>query len=153
MTLSRQSGAGVAISAARASQRGHVMVETALVFTVFSFLLIGIFDFAQFLFLHGALADRARNAARWGVAQESLDPEAVRNLVLYGSPARPGVDASPQLNLTPRQVEVRIRSQGTEENRLEVRIVNYPYRVISPWISGAYTAQPIVAAMPLGLNR
>ena len=129
------------------------MVETALIFSVFSFLLIGIFDFSQFLFLHGALADRARTAARWGAAMESVQLDAVRNMVMYGSPERAKDGTSPDFYLKPEHVEVRLRGDGTEENRLEVRIVNYPYRVISPWISGAYTAQPIVAAIPLGLNR
>ncbi|MBL8230574.1 MAG: pilus assembly protein [Bryobacterales bacterium] len=136
----------------RSRQRGHVMLETALVFTAFSFLLLGIFDFGHFLFVHSTLADRARTAARWGAALDEIDVRAVRNFVLYGTPAE-RAGSVPQYQLAPQYVEVRIRDTGTEEARLEVRIVNYPYRVISPWISGTYTAQPIVAAVPLGPDR
>lgn len=140
------------MSHGRVRQRGHVMLETALVFTAFSFLLLGTFDFAQFLFVHSTLADRARTAARWGAALEQADVGAIRNMVFYGTPAEQ-VGSVPHYHLAPEHVQVRIRDAGTEEARLEVRIVNYPYRVISPWISGMYTAQPIVAAVPLGPDR
>ena len=44
--------------------RGAVIIETGLVFVLFAFMLMGAFDFAQYLFVHQALVDRARSAAR-----------------------------------------------------------------------------------------
>ena len=47
--LRKKSGAG-----------GSVILETALIFLVFACLLLGAFDFGQFLFVHQALVERAR---------------------------------------------------------------------------------------------
>ena len=44
---------------------GSTILELALIFLVFLGLLIGTFDFGQFLFIHQALVERARYAARW----------------------------------------------------------------------------------------
>ena len=38
----------------RRSSRGSVLVETALIFLAFAGMLIGAFDFGQFLFIHQA---------------------------------------------------------------------------------------------------
>ena len=51
-------------------RRGAVLIETGLIFVAFSFMLMGAFDFAQFLFIHQALVDRVRSAARWGAVND-----------------------------------------------------------------------------------
>ena len=53
---------------------GHVMIEAAFIFVVFFSMLIGAFDFGQFLFVHQALVERARMAARWGTACSAQAP-------------------------------------------------------------------------------
>ncbi len=58
----------------RRSNRGSTMVELTLIFLVFFCLLIGAFDFGQFLFIHQALVERARFAARWGMATYPRPP-------------------------------------------------------------------------------
>ena len=44
-----------------------MFVEFALIFLIYFSLLLGTFDFGQFLFIHQALVERARWAARWGM--------------------------------------------------------------------------------------
>ena len=58
--------------------RGAVIIETGLVFVLFAFMLMGAFDFAQYLFVHQALVDRARSAARW---EEGCSPRRSRYLL------------------------------------------------------------------------
>ena len=45
---------------ARKGTRGAVMLESALIFLTFIAMLIGAFDFGQFLFIHQALVERIR---------------------------------------------------------------------------------------------
>ena len=62
--------------------RGAVIIETGLIFVVFTFMLMGAFDFAQFLFVHQAIVDRARSAARWGAVNDPTNTSAIQNMVL-----------------------------------------------------------------------
>ena len=59
----------------RKGRQGSVIIESALIFVVFAGMLIGAMDFAQFLFIHQALVERARYAARWGAIQDATDEE------------------------------------------------------------------------------
>lgn len=62
----------------RERRRGSTMLEMALVFLVFAGMMLGAFDFGQFLFIHQALVERARWALRYAVAnyQASTDSTA-----------------------------------------------------------------------------
>lgn len=64
------------VPACAGRRRGSVMVETCLCFLVFFAMMLGVFDFGQFLFIHQALVERARWALRYGVANytASTDP-------------------------------------------------------------------------------
>jgi len=53
-------------SSRRRTSKGGAFVEMALIYLVFLIMLIGAFDFGQFLFVHQALVERARFAARRG---------------------------------------------------------------------------------------
>src|SRR6266853_3171760 len=89
---------------------GHVMIEAAFIFIVFFSMLIGAFDFGQFLFVHQALVERARKAARWGTAcstQTSCPTtDQITNMVLYDQSTNPGVGATGYFNLTSSMVTV-----------------------------------------------
>ncbi|MBI3681633.1 MAG: hypothetical protein HY235_14725 [Acidobacteria bacterium] len=122
---------------------------------IFLLMLIGIADFAQFLFIHSALTERTRSAVRYGVTTSPIDTTRIRNMVLYGNPnGTNGVSAAPAgFNLTPSNVEVNELDAGTEDHRLQVRIINYRYTILSPLIFGTYSAPPISAGLPLGVNN
>ncbi len=138
-------------------ERGSVFVETALIFTTFAFMLIGTFDFGQFLFLHQSLVERARNAARWGVINDPTNHGAIQNMVLYNQPTLPGnqlgggTDAPPgYLGLTSNMVQVSDVGRGTDDYRLVLLITNYPYVILSPYIGGTYTGPNIMISYPIG---
>jgi Flp pilus assembly protein TadG len=134
----------------RKRRRGSAFVETAFVFTSFAFMLIGAFDFGQFLFIHQALVERARNAARWGIVNNPTDHTSIQNMVLYNQPTVPSGQASGYFGLTSNMVRVSDPGSGTNDYRLVVFITNYPYTILSPYIGGTYTGPNITVSSPIG---
>src|SRR5712692_7809106 len=100
--------------------RGAVIIETGLIFIAFAFMLMGAFDFAQFLFIHQALVDRARSAARWGSVNDPTNTSAIRNMVLYNQTTVPDGSTSGVFGLTSDVVSVSTQDSGTDDYRLLV---------------------------------
>jgi Flp pilus assembly protein TadG len=142
--------AGIA-SRRRRTSKGSVFVETALIFMVFASMLIGAFDFGQFLFVHQALVERARYAARWGAINDATDSTSITNMVLYNQSSTPASGTATYFNLTSGNVSVSNPDSGTDNYRLQLQISGYSYSVLSPYIAGSYTGIPITVSVPLGL--
>src|SRR2546427_8763282 len=100
------------------NSRGAVLMETAFIFVVFAFMLMGAFDFAQFLFIHQALVDRARTSARWGAVNDPTNTTAIQNMVLYNQSSTPAVGTSGVFGLTSDMVSVTTSDSGTDNYRL-----------------------------------
>jgi Flp pilus assembly protein TadG len=131
--------------------KGAVFIETGLVFVIFAFMLMGAFDFAQFLFIHQALVDRARSAARWGALSDPTNTSAIQNMVLYNQTTAPSGVTSGIFGLTSSMVQVATQDTSSSDNyRLTVLITNYPYQMISPIIGGTYNGPNITISFPLG---
>ena len=130
-------------------QRGSALIETALIFVIFTFMLVGIFDFGQFLFIHQALVERARSSARWGIVNDPTNHTAIQNMVLYNQPTAPANTPS-YFGLTTDMVQVTNPGSGTDDYHLAVLITNYPYTVLSPYIGGTYIGPNITISIPLG---
>jgi Flp pilus assembly protein TadG len=131
--------------------KGAVFLETGLVFVIFAFMLVGAFDFAQFLFIHQALVDRARSAARWGALSDPTNSSAIQNMVLYNQTTTPAGASSGIFGLTLDMVHVTTQDTATSDDyRLVVLITNYPYQMISPIIGGTYNGPNITISFPLG---
>jgi Flp pilus assembly protein TadG len=143
-------------SKSRKRQRGSVFVETAFIFTTFAFMLIGAFDFGQFLFIHQALVERARSAVRWGAVNDPTNHTSIQNMVLYNQSTAPGNwdyhsnNQSGYFGLTSDMVQVSDPASGTNDYRLVVFITNYPYTVLSPYIGGTYMGPNITVSYPIG---
>ena len=133
------------------TSKGNVFVETALIFIVFATMLIGIFDFGQFLFIHQALVERARYAARWGAINAPTDSTSVTNMVLYYQSAAPSSGTSSYFDLTSSNVAVTNPDSGTNDYRLNITISGYSYTMLSPFIGGTHTGPPITVSVPLGV--
>jgi Flp pilus assembly protein TadG len=134
----------------RRTSRGSAIIETALIFPLFFVILIGAFDFGQFLFIHQAMVERARYAARWGAINNPADSTSITNVVLYFRSTTPP-SGTGFLNLAASNVTVTNPDSGTANYRLTIRISGYSYRVLSPYIAGTYTGPPITVSVPLGL--
>ncbi len=114
-------------------RRGAAIVESALVSLVFIVTLIGAMDITQFLFFHQALRERARAGVRYAVTH-TYNPDILRNFVLWNSPERR--DGPGLFGLRPDMVSVQRYGAGTEADRIEVRIENFPLRLFTPWLAG-----------------
>jgi len=127
------------------------MVETAIIFVAFVFMLVGIFDFGQFLFVHQALVERARSAARWGAVNDPTDTTSITNMVLYNQSTTPQTGTPTYFNLSSSNVSVTNPGSGTNDYRLTIQISGYSYLVLSPYIAGTYTGIPVTVSVPLGI--
>jgi Flp pilus assembly protein TadG len=131
------------------TSKGATFVEMALIYLVFGCMLIGAFDFGQFLFIHQALVERARYAARWGAINDPTDSASIKNMVRFFQAADPGTAS--YFNLTDSNVQVANPGSGTNQYRLSLTISGYTYTVLSPYIGGTYTGPPVTVSVPLGL--
>ena len=124
------------------------MVELALIFIVFFCMLVGAFDFGQFLFIHQALVERARWAARWGMINANATTSQIQNMVMYGQTT---AGTSGYFGLTSSMVTVTASDSNTWNWRISVLISNYPYQMFSPYIAGTYNGPNINVIVPLGM--
>ena len=133
---------------ARARKRkGQAMLESAMVLTAAIMLLVGTFDLGQIFFLHNSLVERTRLTARYAASNYG-DTTAVTNYFLYGSPTQtPGI-TSTFMQVAPSMVSVTRYDANTNNDRMEVKVHDYPYQFITPYLSGIYTGKPIVATAP-----
>jgi Flp pilus assembly protein TadG len=129
-----------------------VFIESGLVLVALIFMIVGAFDFGQFLFIHQALVDRGRAAARWGSVSDPTNTTAIQNMVLYNQTTAPSPGAAGIFGLTSDMVTVSTADSGTSDYRLIVAITNFPYTMISPIIGGTYTGPNITISVPLGLT-
>ena len=137
------------ISRRRRNSRGSTMLELSFIFLVFLSLLLGSFDFGQFLFIHQALVERARYAARWGMATYPAPTVTdITNMVVYGQST---AGANGYFGMTTGMVRVTLSNPNTWNARITVLISNYPYQMLSPYIAGSYTGPNITVSVPLGL--
>ena len=137
--------------AGRRNSKGSVMVETAIIFVAFVFMLVGIFDFGQFLFVHQALVERARSAARWGAVNDPTNTTSITNMVLYNQSTTPQTGTPTYFNLSSSNVSVTNPGSGTNDYRLTIQISGYSYLVLSPYIAGTYIGIPVTVSAPLGI--
>jgi Flp pilus assembly protein TadG len=135
----------------RRTSRGAVLVEMALIYLVFACLLIGAFDFGQFLFVHQALVERARYAARWGAINDPTNTASIKNMVRYFQAADPPAGTASYFNLTDANITVANNGSGTDQNRLDLTISGYSFTVLSPYIGGNLPGIPVTISVPLGL--
>lgn len=137
--------------AGRRNSKGSVMVETAIIFVAFVLMLVGIFDFGQFLFVHQSLVERARYAARWGAVNDPTDTTSITNMVLYNQSTTPQAGTPTYFNLSSSNVSVTNPGSGTNDYRLTIQISGYSYLILSPYIAGTYTGIPVTVSVPLGI--
>jgi Flp pilus assembly protein TadG len=78
----------------RARKRaGQSLVETALILAAFMGLLLGMTGVGELVFVRQTLADRARQAARWG-ALNPYDPAKIRDMAQFGNIAASDIEVS-----------------------------------------------------------
>ena len=139
----------------RKGRKGNAMVEAALVSLVFFLLVLGIFDFGQFLFVHQALVHRARTAIRAG-AIYSDSSTAIKNRILYNqSTAKLDSDGNAKagyFGLTANDIVVYQLDSGTDSARVNVQITSFPFVMLSGYaVPGPKRGKAITVTVPLGM--
>lgn len=125
--------------------RGSVLVEFALVSTVFITALFAVLEFGRMLWIHNALRDAARRGARYAITRknDAASMQAVRNVVIYGRP-NPTPGSAPLVSgLTANRVNVEYSNFGGVllSSKATVSITGYQFRFIVP-IAGASINMP-----------
>jgi hypothetical protein len=105
-------------------------VESSLVLASFMGLVLGMAGVSEMLFVRQILTDRVHVAARWG-ALNAYDPQAIRNMVLFGTVA-PASDASPLLGLTPTSIAIDNPGCPGSNCRVSVAIPEHGVRFTEP---------------------
>jgi hypothetical protein len=134
----------------KASERGSVAVESALVLLVWVAAMVFLIDCGQLLFLHQSLVERVRGAVRYGAVVE-YNVATIQNLVLYGTATDSG--RAPSFSLDRSMVSVSRLGAGTHEDRIHVSVARYPIKFFSPWIARAAEGLPITATAPYEVAR
>jgi hypothetical protein len=133
----------------RNARRGSAMLEAALIYGSFMFMLIAILDIGYTMFLHQTLVERARGAARYGVAR-TFDATAIQNKVLYNSPTIPS-GATPIFGLQTSNVTVSQTAAIAmgSPSWLTVRISGWRFFRFMPNQTSRPTGQDISVTLPM----
>jgi len=134
----------------RKFQRGSAMVEASLTLVAFVSLFVATLDLAQILYIHQSLVERARLAAR-RAAVTCCNVDAVRNTILYGSPATPAEGTPTYWGLSANNVAVTFSDQNTAHQRVTVRISGLTYNAYTPMMQATLTNIPVQVTVPLEL--
>jgi Flp pilus assembly protein TadG len=82
----------------RRRDRGQALVEFAVVFPVFALLLFGLVDIGRLVYVNNAIAEGAREAARWGAVQSRSNTTTGRASI--GDHAEASMAAVPAATIT-----------------------------------------------------
>jgi Flp pilus assembly protein TadG len=114
-------------------ERGATLVEFAIAGPIFFTAVFGIIEFSRLLWTHNALADAARQGARYAAINPQNTTD-VKNMVVYGS-TNPPPGANPVIyGLTTSNVEVTYNNFGVKRGGVEVKITGYQFTFSVPLI-------------------
>src|SRR5215470_5902784 len=127
-------------------ERGATLVEFAIAGPIFFTAVFGIIEFSRLLWTHNALADAARQGARYAAItpQNTTD---VKNRVVYGM-TNPPPGANPVIyGLTTSNVEVTYNNFGVKRGGVEVKITGYQFTFSVPLIGATLVMGDYQAAL------
>lgn len=131
---------------ANSTERGATLVETAIAGSVFLTVVFALLEFSRLLWTHNALADAARQGARYA-AISTQSTANVQNMVVYGA-ISPAVDAKPVVyGLTTGHVAVTYSGFGVKQGSVSVRITGYQFNFIVPLIGATMTLPDYKASL------
>ena len=141
----------ICITKKKTGQEGSTLVEFAIGASVFLLVMFAVIEFGRALWVHNALADAARRAARYAVNQPASSPAgvattgtnvgpsitAIRNVGVYGNPA--GTGAAMVNDLTPGMIDVAYNDFGVGQGTVAVTISGYQHQFVVPVIGTTIT--------------
>jgi len=136
----------------KSGEEGSTLVEFAIGASVFLMAMFAVIEFGRALWVHNALADAARRAARYAVNQPASSPLAgvpttganvgpsvmdIKRVGVYGNPA--GTGAAMVNNLTTDNIDVTYSNFGVGQGSVAVTITNYQHQFVVPIIGTTIT--------------
>ena len=126
-------------------------MEFSIGASVFLLAMFAVIEFGRALWVHNALADAARRAARYAVNQPTTNPAGtpttgtnvglsvaeIRNVGVFGNPA--GTGAPMVNNLTPANLNVIYNDFGVGRGTVSVTITSYTHTFVIPIIGTSIT--------------
>lgn len=126
----------------RDNERGGTLIEFTVVATVFFMVLVGIVAAGNLYYTHNALVEATRRGARFAVLNPTGSTTAVRNVVMYGTPA-PAAGATPLVyNLQPGNITVNYQGLNVASGTVTVSITGYTYPFVIPSSSTSIAMPP-----------
>ncbi|MFZ0064188.1 MAG: TadE family protein [Pyrinomonadaceae bacterium] len=136
----------------KSRQEGSTLVEFAIGASVFLLAMFAVIEFGRALWVHNALADAARRAARYAVNQPASTPAgvptsgtnvgpstaAIRNVGVYGNPGGTGAAMVPNLDPT-TNIDVTYSNFGVGQGTVSVSITDYQHQFVVPIIGTTIT--------------
>jgi Flp pilus assembly protein TadG len=135
----------------RSGECGATLVEFSIGASVFLLAMFAVIELGRLLWIHNALADAARRAARYAVNQPANSPagtktsgtdigpsfDAIRNVAVYGSPT---AGTNPLVNnLATTNVHVTYTDFGVGAGSVAVTITDYQFQFVVPIIGTSIT--------------
>jgi Flp pilus assembly protein TadG len=121
----------------REGECGAALLEFTLCATIFLFVIFGTLEFGRMLWVHNALTDATRRAARYAVTRGKSNDEtseaqtAIKNVAVYGNPdgtGTPLVDG-----LTPGKVKIVFSDDyALGAGSVSVEIEQYEFQFVLP---------------------
>ena len=143
----------------RRRQCGQAMVEGALISIAFITCLVAILELSRYILFLQFFTERARAGARYA-AVSNYDVGTIKNWIAYNSaiaPTTTNYGAAPGLfGITPAMINVGRFNQGSDTDRLEISINNYPVSLVVPVLPPKWTLKPfrvILTAESLGATN
>ncbi len=121
--------------AKREGERGAALVEFSLCATIFLVVIFGTLEFGRLLWVHNALTDATRRAARYAVNQNMSGTAqlAARNMAVYGNTA--GTGQPLVQDLTVAQVNISYQNFQLGGGSVTVEITEYDFNFVLPLVS------------------
>jgi hypothetical protein len=109
----------------QSNERGSTLVEFSLTGSIFLLALFGVLDFGRMLWAHNALADAARQGARYAVSTSATSAAAIKNKVIYGNPAGGLTPIVP--GLTANNIQIIYDNIGLGQGTITIKITGYRF--------------------------
>jgi Flp pilus assembly protein TadG len=123
--------------------RGQALVEFALVFPLFVLLLFGLVDLGRLAYINNAIAEAAREGARWGTVQGRSISAAGRTTIEEQTKALMAAVPNPTVTVTCEDVRGVTKATCTTGDVLVVHVeatVAFLTPVIGQWVGASTVA-------------
>ena len=104
--------------------KGQSLVEFAIMLPILLLLILGVFDLGRVIYYYSAIANAAREGARFGVV---LEPGSASEASVEGFTLSRAIGVDPVVNAT---YTIRTEIAGSEVNEIQIIVVDTSYQFI-----------------------